>query len=232
MKFIRFSAHERFLKLGKPIAAKSAIPNWYKEAESTYIHPDDPSNEENAGLKKCMPYMDTMVSGYFITVPVDIYVSTGEDGNPKFSWNGPESLGQFVDERPKSLGSTMPRPAGHLPNHLVWSGFWGWKTPRGWSTLVTHPLNRYDLPFTTASAIVDSDGFNAPGNLPFFLKEGFTGIIPAGTPIAHLLPIKRASWMMIDDSTGMADVEKVQGTLVRKPETLYKKIFWQRKDYR
>jgi hypothetical protein len=95
-----------------------------------------------------------------------------------------------------------------------------------------HPLNRYDLPFTISSAIVDSDDFNAPGNIPFFLKDGFEGIIPAGTPFAQIIPIKRSSWMLVDDTTGMSDTESIQGTLVRQPETLYKKIFWRKKDYR
>jgi hypothetical protein len=88
------------------------------------------------------------------------------------------------------------------------------------------------LPFTISAAIVDSDQFNAPGNIPFFLKEGFEGIIPEGTPFAQIIPIKRASWMMVDDTTGMADIDTIQGALVREPDTLYKKIFWKRKDYR
>lgn len=232
MKLFRVFSRPNLEDWGKPIAIRNAVPEWYRQSESTYIDPSDPSGEEHAGLKKCMPFMDTMVSGYALTIPTDIYVTIGPDGNPKFSWNGPDGLGGFVDERPKELGSKMPRPAGHLPNHLVFSGFWGWKTPKGWSTLVTHPLNRYDLPFTISSAIVDSDGFNAAGNIPFFLREGFEGTIPAGTPFAQIIPFKRASWMLVDDTTGMSDVEKIQGRLVRQPDTLYKRIFWRKKDYR
>jgi hypothetical protein len=231
LKIIKFFSDKRFVKLGKPTPAKRLIPEWYKESESTYVDPKDPSGEEHAGLKKCMPYMDTMVSGYMLTTPVDIHVTIDPEGNPRFSWNGPESIRNFIDERTHVLGATMPRPAGHLPNHLVFSGFWGWKTPRGWSTLVTHPLNRHDLPFTTLSGIVDSDVFNAPGNIPFFLREGFSGTIPAGTPFAHVLPVKRASWLMADDSIAMQDVEKVQGTLVRLDGTRYKNIMWRRKEF-
>jgi hypothetical protein len=232
MKIIKFAASNNLSKWGKPTPTKNLIPDWYKQAESTYIHKDDPKQEEHAGLKKCMPFMDTMVSGYLLTTPVELYVTKDEQGNPRVTWNGPPNLRGFVDERPENLGATMPRPAGHYPNHLVFGGFWGWKTPRGWSSLVVHPLNRYDLPFTISSAIVDSDQFNAPGNIPFFLKEGFEGIIPEGTPFAQIIPIKRASWMMVDDTTGMADIDTIQGALVREADTLYKKIFWKRKDYR
>jgi hypothetical protein len=232
MKIFKVFSRPGLRDWGKPQAAKGLVPDWYRQSENTYVNDNDPSNKENAGLKKCVPFLDALVSGYFLTIPVDIYVTRGEDGNPRFSWNGPENLKSFIDERSKKLGAIMPRPAGHYPNHLVFSGYWGWKTPRGWSSLVVHPLNRYDLPFTISSAIVDSDDFNAPGNIPFFLKDGFEGIIPAGTPFAQIIPIKRSSWMLVDDTTGMSDTESIQGTLVRQPETLYKKIFWRKKDYR
>jgi hypothetical protein len=232
MKIFKVFARPGLRDWGKPQATRNVVPEWYRQSESLYVSSDDPNKEEHAGLKKCMPFMDTLVSGYVLTIPVDIYVTKDADGNPRFSWNGPELLGAFIDERSKELGKIMPRPAGHHPNHLVFSGFWGWKTPRGWSSLVVHPLNRYDLPFTISEGIVDSDGFNSPGNIPFFIREGFEGTIPAGTPFAQIIPIKRASWLLVDDTTGMSDVERIQGTLVRQPETLYKKIFWRKKDYR
>lgn len=231
MKIIRFVAENpNLIDLGKPVPVKNLIPDWYKKAESSFIE----NGQDMAGLKKCMPFMDTMVLGYFLTIPVDIYVTKDENNNPRFSWNGPESLSRFISERNKDLGATMPRPAGHYPNHLTFGGFWGWKTPRKWSTLVTQPLNRYDLPFTISSAVVDSDKFNASGNIPFFLKEGFEGTIPAGTPFAQLIPFKRSSWMMVDDSTGLRDMARIQGDLVRNnnDQTPYKKFAWQKKDFK
>jgi hypothetical protein len=33
-----------------------------------------------------------------------------------------------------------------------------------------------------------------PGRYPFFLKTGFTGLIPAGTPIAQIILIKNDKW--------------------------------------
>jgi hypothetical protein len=232
MKIFKVFSRPGLRDWGKPEVAKGLVPEWYRQSENTYVSENDPSKRENAGLKKCVPLLDALVSGYMLTIPVDIYVTKDEDGNPRFSWNGPKQLSKFIDERSPQLGKLMPRPAGHHPNHLVFSGFWGYKTPRGWSSLVVHPLNRFDLPFTISSAIVDSDDFNSPGNIPFFIKEGFEGVIPAGTPFAQIIPIKRSSWTLVDDTTGMSDVEPVQAVLVRQPETLYKKIYWRKKDYR
>jgi hypothetical protein len=227
MRLLRFFTGKEYLDLGAPVPMKNIIPEWYKKAETRY---SDEQGNWHAGVKKCMPVLDSLVSGYALTTPFDIFITRSESGDIQMSWSGPDSLSYFVGERPKELGQTMPRPAGHDPNHMVWSGFWGFKAPRGWSILVTHPLNRFDLPFTTTSGIIDSDKFSASGNLPFFIKEGFTGMIPAGTPIAQLIPIKRSNWKMIIDK-GMRDLEILQGTVVRDPETPYKRTMWQRKDY-
>jgi hypothetical protein len=96
---------------------------------------------------------------------------------------------------------------------------------------MTHPLNRFDLPFTTTSGIVDSDKFFAPGNVPFFIKEGFSGIIPEGTPFLQLIPIKRATWKMVENNKGLSDMNTIQGNWVRQKGFEYKKIMWDRKKY-
>lgn len=226
MKIIRFFSNKSVDGIGQPQPIKNFIPEWYRKSETTF-------GDNNApGLKKCAPYLDALMAGYSLVTPADIFVSENEDGSLKIGWNTISELQDFIAERPKELGSTMPRPVGHHPNHLVWSGFWGIKTPRGWSLLVTHPLNRDDLPFRTTSGIIDSDKFSASGNIPFFIQQGFTGVIPAGTPFAQLIPIKRSKWSMIKNDKGMSDVEHTQGQLVRNEDTTYKKIMWVRKEYK
>ena len=226
-KIIRFFANKEYLGEGKPELMKSVVPEWYKKAELTY---KDDHGGESAGLKKCVPVLDALISGYCITAPCDFYVSEKEDGTLDIKWDGPEGFQNFVMERPKELGATMPRPAGHHENHLVWSGVWSIKTPRGYSLLMTHPFNRFDLPFTTYSAIMDSDRFIANGNIPFFIKKGFTGVITKGTPIAQVIPIKRAKWKKVIDE-GLIDTVYKQGHLVRQEETTYKKNMWVKKEY-
>jgi len=228
MKIIRFFSRKDFGELGQPIPIKKVLPEWYKNSETTLTGTD---GEEVSGLKRCIPFLDAMLSGYVLTTPVDIFVSKNEDGSLKIGWNSSPAFEEFITERPKELGELMPRPPGHMPNHLAFRGFWGFKTPRGWSLLVVHPLNRHDLPFTITSGIMDSDKYSTSGNIPFFIKEDFVGIIPAGTPFAQLIPIKRASWTSIKNDKGIIYLETLQGALVRKPGKSYKKIFWQRKEY-
>jgi hypothetical protein len=223
------------MDIGKPQPIKKFIPEWYKKAETHFSSDEDLSIEEgtektSAGLKTCVPFLDAMVSGYALVVPFDIYVGKNEDGDLDIKWNAPQGWENFVEERPRESGSTMPRPAGHAPNHLVWSGRWGIKAPRGYSVLVTHPLNRQDLPFTTSSAIMDSDKFFGNGNVPFFIKEDFIGVIEKGTPFAQIIPIKRKKWKMINNPALKDSIQK-HGHSVREKEGTYKKKYWVRKEY-
>jgi len=158
----------------------------------------DKFNPNSNGLKTCVPFLDGLLSGYMLLTWTDIYIKILEDGSLDIDW-GSENTGLAIAERSPKSGSHIPRPAGHLPNHLVWTPKWGVKSPRGWSSLFTHPLNRFDLPFTTMSAIIDSDKYFSSGNIPFFIKEGFEGLIPKGTPYAQVIPIKRANWTAVYD---------------------------------
>lgn len=234
MKLIHFICSES-MEIGKPDLIKKFIPEWYKKAETHFSSEEDLAIEEgtqktSAGLKTCVPFLDAMISGYALVVPFDIYVGKTEDGDLDMKWNAPQGWENFIEERPKESGSTMPRPAGHAPNHMVWSGRWGIKVPRGYSVLVTHPLNRQDLPFTTSSAIMDSDKFFGNGNIPFFIKEDFVGVIEKGTPFAQIIPIKRKRWKMIHNSA-LKDAIQKHGHDVRKKEGTYKKKYWTRKEY-
>ena len=228
MKIIRFFSKKEYSNLGQPTPMKKFLPSWYRESETTF---KDDNGEEISGLKRCIPFLDAMISGYALLTPVDIFVSKGENGELNVRWNSPEIFQDFIHERVKALGEKMPRPPGHYPNHLAFKGFWGIKTPRGWSLLVVQPLNRHDLPFTITSGIMDSDKYSTSGNIPFFIKEDFVGVIPAGTPFAQLIPVKRAKWTSLKNDTGIQYLENLQGAFVRSPGKSYKKYFWQRKEY-
>ena len=229
MKIIRFVPRidNREKMLLEPVPCKKLIPEWYKNAEMFYAGSD---NKQHPGLKTCKPFLDVMISGYFLVTPFDIYVSTNKDDQLEIKWDGPEEWSSFIGERPKQLGATIPVPSGHRSNHLIWSSMWGWKTPRGWGTILTHPFNRGDLPFTTLSGFIDSDKFYSSGNTPFYIKEGFSGIIEKGTPYAQVIPIKRKSWKSFPDY-GLVSVVDLRAKNLRKPGQEYKNVDWIKKEY-
>ncbi len=192
-----------------PVTAKSFIPQWYKVGEQTFT---DENGTEWGGIKKCIPFLDIMISGYMLLLPEDIEVKNGA------------IISNFVSKRYHKMGATVPVPTGHVADQYVWQNTWGWKTPKKWSTLLTHPYNRFDLPFTTLSGLVDSDSFVSDGNIPFYIKAGFSGVIKAGTPIAQLIPIKRSIWKS-HVSMDISLFSKYSG------KEHYKKFDWKRKQY-
>ena len=97
----------------------------------------------------------------------------------------------LVDKRPTI---ELPVPDNCHPIHYGWRMNWFYETPPGYSVLITHPMNRFDLPFYTMSGIVESDIWGLPVFTAFFLKRNFIGVIPKGTPIFQIIPIKRDSW--------------------------------------
>jgi hypothetical protein len=123
-------------------------------------------------------------------------------------------------------------PAGFSDQPFKFKNNWSIKTPKGYSALFVHPLNRGDLPFYTLSGFVDTDDYNTPVNFPFLIRADFEGIIPKGTPIAQVIPIKRESWTHevnnYDPKFTIEKEAKLNSTIYRA----YKNLFWKRKDYR
>ena len=206
-----------------PVKASSKIPEWYMQSE----HSIEINGDSLSGIKSCMPYLDSLLSGYFILLQNNVYVKKHE-GRIKIEWEGEIPL---VSERDYQLGSKMPRGEINLVNHMTWKGLWGIKVPRKHSVLFTHPLNRKDLPFTTTSAIVDADKMHAWGNIPFFIDSSFEGVIPAGTPICQLIPFKRNSWAMSVDKN-LTNQTSCQGIKSRSVERgYYRDNFWTKKRF-
>lgn len=222
------------VQLPAPKPASLYIPEWYAKSERYLDGDKKPALRSdfssNSGLKTCVPFLDCFMTGYVMETWVDIQVKKISEDNVIISWaHGPDP----VLEREKQLGALIPRPAGHHDNHFAWRTQWGVKIQRGYSILMTHPLNRFDLPFTTLSGIVDADQFSNNGNLPFFIKKDFEGLIPAGTPFAQIIPIKREGWKSEEPSK--EDIKEATQNAYDTKRVIsgfYKNFKWIKKDYK
>jgi len=249
MKRISFNLRpeDSILDILPPEPGTQFIPQWYRDGEK-YIdretglkNPKDPSKRAG-GMKSCVPFLDAMISGYIQQLSVAIritknngtdpveweYVEKDKDGN----YNNLNIEFGIINERDGDLGETIPRPFGYSHNHLAFTGKWGWQVPKGWSVLVTHPLNRFDLPFTTMSGIMESDKFMSAGNVPFFIQKDFTGVIEKGTPLFQIIPIKRAKWLgyvkrKIVDEKGLFFSNNARAV----PYGFYRDKMWEKKVY-
>jgi hypothetical protein len=88
--------------------------------------------------------------------------------------------------------------------------------------------------FTILDGIVDTDTYKSSVNFPFVLNDTkWEGIIPAGTPMAQVIPFKRESW---EHKIGSNEERIEQDRIDRKLKTLffnsYKRQFWSRKEYK
>lgn len=219
-----------------PMPAKGFVPKWYKDAEL-----EVPPENYKEGLKACTPFLDSMLSGYVLVswAATRFYK---EDGETKWEYVELNEDGKYVSsnkdfdviyKRDNRVAGTVPRPQHSIHDHFVWRSKWGWKTPKGWSSLVVHPLNRMDLPFTTMSGIIDSDEWATWGQIPFFLRDDFEGIIPAGTPIAQIIPIQRKTWISAVDET-LRKKFVARSNEAHKDRSIsgyYRKIAWKKKRY-
>jgi hypothetical protein len=246
MKKIRFFLRKNIhFFVDPPVPGSNLIPEWFRKGESflnkeTLKVASKDDLFKTAGMKGCMPFFDSLTSGYFLVTWVDLEITKNEGGVLEWRYIEKDIFGKNVEtsydymmviERTGDLGHTIPRPKGYAHNHMAWSSQWGISLPRGWSALITHPMNRFDLPFTTMSAIMESDRFTPNGNIPFFIQDGWTGVIEKGTPFAQIIPVKRSSW--ISTLGEMKDMDKFLAISAREVDYgFYRSKIWVPKKYK
>ena len=216
-----------------PETAKKHIPNWYKKIppfklESVKVNLDSDGRLGNSNVKMCMPFFDAMTSGYIQKTWSDIYIDASSDEVIHYSWlSGPEPM----NVRPNSNIPTDKEI--YHGQECVWINQYNVVTPKGYSILVTHPFNMFDLPFRVVSGIVDSDLFHHTqiGRLPFYVKKGFKGVIPMGTPIFQIIPVKRDSWQSETKPFNELEVNTKNNIMAREFFGVYKRLFRQKKNY-
>jgi hypothetical protein len=202
-----------------PAPARTVVPDWYKD-----IMP----NKDMPGIKNCIPFLDSLTSGYVQKTWTDIIV---ENNNGEISIKLVDNDVEMVKER---NSSSLPIQDDFYKKEFIWQRPWAIKLPEGYSSIITHPFNQIELPFMTLSAIVDSDKYYHAniGNIPFYIKSNFTGTIPAGTPMFQILPIKREDWQSEElDYSAKFWYDRYIEKNLDKDYNNYKKKFWQRKNY-
>lgn len=227
-----FKNKKNILKYGKVDEAlpgiaqiKNKIPQWYKDA---YRFQPGKKPFQNQAIKLCMPFLDALTSGYCVELMQDIVVER-KGSDVEVYW--PEHQYKIIEKRPSSSNPTVPTPPGCDEEHYVWILQTAIELPRGYSAMFTHPMNRYDLPFITMSGIVDADGVMGTGNLPFFLRSDFEGIIPAGTPIVQIIPFKREDWSLKYDPEILIKGEINSRRSKSHLYGWYKKNLWHKKTF-
>lgn len=179
-------------RIPSPIPAARGLPDWLRtmpaEAFSALVDGVDDT------LKRCPPFVDAMSEGFLIPLVSDLHVRDGA-----FTWDADWPQERSLPYPRAPIGLHDPAQTTGTPFHdpdaftVKLHNLWTLEAPRGWSVLFTHPVNREDLPFRTLTGLVDCDRYR-DGFIHFpavWRDMGFTGTLPAGTPIAQAFPIRR-----------------------------------------
>ena len=221
-------------RLSPPVPAVKNVPEWYKSLSKFDKSNDDITLgvKNNIGAdgalvstKMCMPFFDALTGGYHYILEDDVHVNLDKEGKPVLSWDGDVMM---VDKRPII---DIPVPDNCHPIHYGWRMNWYYETPPGYSVLITHPMNRYDLPFYTMSGIVESDIWGLPVFTAFFLKRNFIGTIKKGTPIFQIFPFKRENWELsvVETDEALDNHELMAENRRSRLYGYYKQTAWRRK---
>lgn len=211
-----------------PYPARKLMPDWYK-ALPMRLH----NGLESGTLKRCPPFLDAMVTGWIIPLAADVAITSNEDASGiSYSWQFDRPM--IENHLPDQVTSgKCPAPHSKQPP-MKWLNWWAIKCPPGYSLLFMPPLNRPNEHFTVMSGLVDADGYFEYINFPFLWNTpNFDGIIPAGTPLVQVIPIKRSS--LFRDHVVRAftpkDHKELENTRAKRRSriSLYRDEVWERK---
>lgn len=181
--------------LPRPSLALLGLPEWFKampgSAFSGLLQTEQPT------VKKCPPFIDAMTHGFLIPLVTDLKIGDGV-----FSWDFELPGGAITGYSRSPLDFHDNSQVAGTPLFkddtfvIKFNNFWTIESPPGYSLLVTHPVNRYDLPFVTLTGLIDTDLYkdnfiNFPAR---WHDHSFRGVLPRGTPVAQCIPVKRELW--------------------------------------
>jgi len=181
--------------LPRPSLALLGLPDWFKTMPASAF--SSVLRQEQPTVKKCPPFIDAMTQGFLMPLVTDLTI---EDG--AFSWDFELPGGAITSYSHSPLDFHDNAQVAGTPLFkddtfvIKFNNFWTIESPPGYSLLVTHPVNRYDLPFVTLTGLIDTDLYkdnfiNFPAR---WHDHSFRGVLPKGTPIAQCIPVKRELW--------------------------------------
>jgi hypothetical protein len=244
-KEIEFSAHKDYFaqKEDYPTPIKLNIPEWYKKLEHSL---------ENITIKGCMPFLDTLTSGYLLKMPQDFNIKhnvendKGEkDSFQTFALHEHSNLlhvkkinlnsGIDIHSIKQVKGSPFIEKNKNLPFYKIINP-WKIKTPKGYSCLFVSPLNNSDDRFSIIPGIVDTDTFPNEINFPIIINGDkypiLETIIKKSTPYVQIIPFKRDSWKMTVKPRAKKEIQNSRMFYNLKLINIYKEKYWNKKSWK
>lgn len=217
-KSILESEHSLF----PPKPAYANIPSWWRN-----LSPHTTIGEIDGvpTVKQCPPTVDILSSGYLIFTQCDMIFK--EDGLFDYNYDHKVVERWYIQQT-----DGLAKQDNFSDYVYKFINRWIIQTPDGYSCLFIHPSAYPDLPFITLPGVVDTDKLMTDINPPFRMKNGWTGTIKAGTPIAQIIPFKREDWTHSLVHLGESEFLKKQSELRSSGHGAYLKTMRENKVYR
>ena len=184
--------------LPKPAPAEDALPEWLKSMPARVQ--SDILGAEVRTAKHCVPFVDALSRGFLMPLAADVTVTNSDFS---WSWDLPPLPRSRITRAPISFHLSEQLAGTPLANGdslaVKFNNFWTIETPCEHSLLVTHPLNRPDLPFRTVAGIVDCDSYDH-GFVHFpaqWTDHTFAGTLHRGTPVAQCFVLPRGATELV-----------------------------------
>jgi hypothetical protein len=214
--------------LPPPVPATTGLPDWIKTMPPQAFNAI--SGREINTVKRCPPFVDAMTHGFLIPLMCDLRFENGE-----IIWDQelpPGGAVTFVrapigfHESSQVAGTPLFEPDRFL---IKFHNLWTIEAPQGYAVLFTHPLNRFDLPFTTLTGLVDCDRYHDNWvHFPAHWHDPeFTGVLAKGTPIAQCVPVRRENWVLRTAAFTPEDAQRTHDltNAINREPGLYRKQF-------
>jgi hypothetical protein len=232
-KTVEFLPSSEFVANNVPMPkpASEYVPKWYRDV-SMFHGGEGPqfwnNTLTNLSIKACGPFADSFKMGWIQETWADLWIARSPVEPDQMDVHSRRTLMVDVRER-----VNVPLPDHFYQKELVFRAPWIAKLPPGYSMLVTHPVNHFELPFYVPTGIVDADKFfhTQFGNLPFFVHKSFAGMIPLGTPMFQMIPVKRDEWDSEQAPWDASETEARASVMSSEFWGTYRQKFRQRKDY-
>jgi hypothetical protein len=172
--------------IAPPVPAKSVLPEWYRKLP-VVDSKHQSTTDSGLTIKRCMPFLDAMISGWILPLAATIRLEIKEDGRSvEAGWEFDRVMVSNHGVHQVAGNPKEPGPPCKFHN------YWSIRTPPGWSCLFVPPLNRPAQPFECVAGIVDTDTYTAHIHFPFFATapDG-TYVIEKGTPLVQVIPFHR-----------------------------------------
>ena len=203
-------------KIPHPYPAARHIPDWLKSMPPDHAH--------GGTLKRCPPFLAAMTAGYIIPAPFDATLTMNDAGE-------------------LTLRGTVSFLSTHFPAQVQGAPFgnarivkfenpWIIVTPGDYVCLITAPVNRFEMPFTPLTGIVETGTYYREVHLPMActMRPGETFVLRRGAPMIQVIPLRREEWT--SGVAAMDDPRRAeQQAMVDADAHFYKDRFWRKLAY-